>query len=85
MDRQTIKGKYDQNNSIKFETESIKSSLCDYSDPFILVTGDIAVTANNNSDVAFKNCAPFATCKNKLIIYLLMKQIIFTVQCLYTI
>ena len=85
MDSQTIKGKYDQNNSIKFETESIKSSLCDYSDPFILVTGDITVTANNNSDVTFKNCAPFVTCKNKLIIYLLMKQIIFTVQCLYTI
>ena len=36
---QTAKGKYNQNNSIKFETESIKSNLCDYSDAFILVTG----------------------------------------------
>ena len=35
-----------QNNFIKFETESIKSSLCDYSNPFILVTGDVTVNAN---------------------------------------
>ena len=50
-----------QDNSIQFETESIKSSLCDCSDAFILVTGDITVTADNNIDVAFKNCAPFST------------------------
>ena len=30
IDSQTAK--YNKNNSIKFETESIKSSLCDYSD-----------------------------------------------------
>ena len=60
---QTAKDKYNQNNSIKFETESIKSSLCDYSDAFILVTGDTTVTADNNTDVAFKCCAPFSTCK----------------------
>ena len=35
---QAAKNKYNQNSSIKFETESIKSSLCDYSDAFILVT-----------------------------------------------
>ena len=35
IDSQTAKGKYNQNNSINFETESIKSSLCDYSDAFI--------------------------------------------------
>ena len=44
------------------ETETIKSSLCDYSDAFILFTGNITVTANNNADIAFKNCAPFSTC-----------------------
>ena len=60
------KGKYDQKNSIKFETESIKSSLCDYSGPFILVTGNITVTASNNTDVAFKNHAPFSTCKTEI-------------------
>ena len=57
MDSQTTKGKYKQGDTIKFETETIKSSLCDYSDAFILVTGNITVNADNNKDVAFKNCA----------------------------
>ena len=65
-DSQTTKGKYKQGNTIKFETESIKSSLCDYSDAFILVTGNITVAADNNTDVAFKNCAPFSTCTTKI-------------------
>ena len=38
IESQTAKDKYSKNNSIKFETESIKSSLCDYSNEFILVT-----------------------------------------------
>ena len=38
-------GKYNQNDSIKFETETIKSGLCDYSDAYVLVTRDIAVNA----------------------------------------
>ena len=63
IDSQTTKGKYKQGDTIKFETETIKSSLCDYSDAFILVTGNITVAANNDTDVAFKNCAPFSTCK----------------------
>ena len=66
IDSQTIKGKYKQGNSIQFETETIKSSLCDCSDAFILVTGNITVDANNNTDVAFKNCAPFSTCTTKI-------------------
>ena len=38
----------------------IKSSLCDYSDAYILVTGDITVAVGDeNTNVAFKNCAPF--------------------------
>ena len=63
IDSQTTKGKYKQGDTIKFETETIKSSLCDYSDAFILVTGNITVAANNDTDVAFKNCAPFSICK----------------------
>ena len=66
IDRQRTKGKYKHGDTIKFETETIKSSLCDYSDAFILVTGNITVTANNNTDVAFKNCAPFSTCTTKI-------------------
>ena len=80
------KGKYDQKNSIKFETESIKSSLCDYSGPFILVTGNITVTASNNTSMLhLKIMHHFLHGKQKLMMYLLMKQIIFTLQCLYTI
>ena len=63
IDSQTTKGKYKQGDTIKFETETIKSSLCDYSDAFILVTGNITVNAPNNTDVAFKPCVPFSVCK----------------------
>ena len=66
IDSQTTKGKYKQGDTIKFETETIKLSLCDYSDAFILVTGNITVAANNDTDVAFKNCAPFSTCTTKI-------------------
>ena len=52
-DSQTAKDRYNQNNTVKSEIESIKSCLCDYSDAFILVTGDITVTSNNDTDVAF--------------------------------
>ena len=61
IDSQTAKGKYNPNICIRFEMETIKSSLCDYSDAFILVTGDITVNANDDTHVAFKNWAPFFT------------------------
>ena len=85
IDSQAKKGKYKQSDTIKFKAKTIKSSLCDYSDAFILVTGNITVTANNDTDCAFKNCAPFSTCATNLVMYLLTKQIIFTLQCLCTI
>ena len=54
------KGNYLHENPIRFLTSSLESSLCDYSDAYILVTGNINVTGgNNNTKVAFKNCAPF--------------------------
>ena len=50
----------ENDSSIKFETKIIKSNLCDYSDAFILVTGDITVVGiNADTNVAIKNCAPF--------------------------
>ena len=40
-----------------------QTDLCDYSDAYILVTGDITATGGNeNTKVAFKNCAPFTRC-----------------------
>ena len=54
------KGNYLPDNEIKFLTSSLESSLCDYSDAYILVTGNINVTGGDaNINVAFKNCAPF--------------------------
>ena len=53
----------ENDSTIKFETKVIKQNLCDYSDAYILVTGDIKVigiTADTN--VAFKNCTPFTRC-----------------------
>ena len=55
--------KHDNNSSIKFETKVIKSSLCDYSDAYILVTGNITTRGGNaDTKVAFKNCDPFSRC-----------------------
>ena len=46
--------------TVKFETKVIKSNLCDYSDAYILVTGNITATGGGaNTRVAFKNCVPF--------------------------
>ena len=54
----------------------LKSSLCDYSDAYILVKGTISVSntaaedtdANNtNKNVIFKNCAPFTNCISEII------------------
>ena len=54
-------GKGDQNDStIKFSTDIVKSFLVDYSDAYILVTGDIKViNGDDNTNVAFKSCHPF--------------------------
>ena len=61
------KGVYSHENEIKFLTSSLESSLCDYSDAYILVTGNITVTdVNANTKVAFKNCAPFRKCRTEI-------------------
>ena len=60
------KGNYSHHNPITFLTKSIESSLCDYSDANILVTGGIIVTGGNeNTKIAFKNCAPFKKCNRE--------------------
>ena len=53
----------EDSTTVKFETKVIKSSLCDYSDAYILVTGNITATDGDaNTKVVFKNCAPFTKC-----------------------
>ena len=58
-------GNYLPDNEIKFLTSSLGSDLCDFSDAYRLLTGSIRITRNQNQDygnqntkVAFKNCAP---------------------------
>ena len=64
------RGIYSINSDIRFKTTILKSSLCDYSDTYILVKGAITITGKGadkavrqtderNKQVAFKNCAPF--------------------------
>ena len=69
------RGAYNVNSQIKFKTTMLKSSLCDYSDAYILAKGTISVTntaaadadANNiNKKVIFKNCAPFINCISEI-------------------
>ena len=90
------KGNYSHHNPIKFLTKSIESSLCDYSDAYILVTGNIDVkrrNAANTADialdaitqVAFKNCTFFKNVQQKLTVLLLLKEISLILQCLCTI
>ena len=70
-----IRGAYSPNKQIRFKTSMLRSSLCDYSDAYILVKGNITVNntaddgaaANNtNKKVIFKNCAPFTNCISKI-------------------
>ena len=45
----------ENSETIKFEAKVIKSSLCDYSDAYILVTGNIrAIGGNADTRVSFK-------------------------------
>ena len=69
------RGAYNVNSQIKFKTAMLKSSLCDYSDAYILVKRTITVNntaaqgaaANNtNKKVMFKNCTPFTNCISEI-------------------
>ena len=71
------RGTYNVNSQNKFKTTMLKSSLCDYSDAYILVKGTIT-TAGAGADaaarhaderdkgMAFKNCAPFTNCISEI-------------------
>ena len=71
------RGGYNVNSQIKFKTTMLKSSLCDYSDAYILVKGTITITGagadaaarqadERDKGVIFKNCAPFINCKTEI-------------------
>ena len=69
------RGTYSVNRQINFKTSMLKSSLCDYSDTYILVKGNMSVnntvaadadTNNTVKKVIFKKCALFTDCISKM-------------------
>ena len=66
------RGKYNFNSRIKFKTSMLRSSLCDFSDAYILVSRTITVAAlaagggNNIIKVVFKNISPFTNCISEI-------------------
>ena len=71
------RGTFNTNSRIKFKTSMLRTSLCDYSDGYILVSGTIIITGEGNDDAArrldeinkgviFKNCPPFTDCISEI-------------------
>ena len=46
---------YNAANEIIYNTDVLKSSLCNNNDAYILVRGDITITGHKETQVAFKN------------------------------
>ena len=70
-----IRYAYSPNKQFRFKTAILRSSLCNYSDAYILVKGNIAVNNNGGAGAAanniikkvmFKNCSPFTNCISKI-------------------
>ena len=74
----SLSNAYNENKSIRFKTPTLRSSLCDYSDAYILVKGTIMVTVagvNNNANnirdkrnrpLILKNNAQFVSCITRI-------------------
>ena len=67
----SLSNTYNEIRSIRFKTPMLRSSLCNYSDAYILVKGTITVTGNHprdrqNRPVILKNNAPFVSCKTRI-------------------
>ena len=62
---------YNVNRETRIKTSILRSDLCDYSDAYIIVKGDITFEGDNNANkrnknIAFKNNAPFINCISKI-------------------
>ena len=86
---------YSQDDEIKFLTRSIESSLCDYSDAYILVTRNITAKKRNDADtddvaldaiaqVVLKTVHHLKIVEQKSMTLFLMMQILLILQCLCT-
>ena len=72
---ETDNADYRENKQIRFKTPMLRSDLCDYSDAYIVVKGNINFTVNRanvanvvayNKKVAFKNNAPIISSMTKI-------------------
>ena len=54
------------NSEANYDLEVLKSSLCEYNDSYILVRGDITVTAASETQIAFSNCSHLLNVSQKL-------------------
>ena len=62
---------YNTNKEIKIKTPMLRLDLCDFSDAYIIVKGDITLEGDNdankhNKNLAFENNAPFTNCILKI-------------------
>ena len=69
---------HNTNSQIKFETSMLRSSLCDYSDPYILVSATIkvpntaaaaaaaAANPSNRKNIIIKYCFIFPNCTSEV-------------------
>ena len=58
---------YDAANEIIYNTEVLQSNFYDYNDAYVSERGDITIIGHNlATEIAFKNCIPFAKCITKI-------------------
>ena len=61
---------YNTNKKTRITRPMLRSDLCEFSDTYIVVKGNITVTNPNNAKrneaIAFKNNAPFINCISKI-------------------
>ena len=66
------RGTYNVNSQIKFKTTMLKSSLCDYSDSYILVKGKITITGAGHDAAARQADERDSALALKIILHLLI-------------
>ena len=70
----SAKDRYKPSKEIRFKIPMLRLDLCDFSDAYIVVKGDITLTKDANRGfinarnrfLAFKNNAPFTNCISKI-------------------
>ena len=66
--------RYKPNKQTRFKTLMLRSDLCDFSDAYIVVKGNITLTKTNGREIfdtrnrflSFKNNTPFTNCISKI-------------------